>query len=832
MQVAASAPQPSKLPTSAPAAKQQPAAAAVAKPSQSQRNSTKQASTGSEPKSPPPAKVSQPQTQAGQVQAAASKQPKAALAAGPVQSNPGQSKPRTQAKQHAQATAPASKSSVAATTQQTVASGPAVKHSKAVERQPSAVTPSQPPAAKSVQPAKAVPAAVVREQDGQPQSLVSLPEAASKGAPAKSPYDWVERTSETHNRASQAAAAAVAQMANASVADDWADKGVPVQSGYHMSDSPLPEEEELTAEAVHEAPRAPYETPSAQTAEAVKQRGVVPVGNGLAEPQAAKVVPVGQASSAKSSAQEPRPKSVLQTTSSVPSAAKPAAKPPATAVPSAKASLRSSANKGDAGHKQASNRPSTATDKAAAASSAAAEAAGVAAIAAADFGKGSVADIKVTQQAQPATKPSRLSVSSSAAQPNAAAAVAVPAPSDLVKSGSDRQTSESRARASSPSIVRKETGSTADAAGALSGSQIAESPPIKLAAMGKSSKTAAVSTTAQTGQNTSPSKGKPAHHRDTNGVAPTAATSLAVPGASPRQHAKADSKPPATGVKPAAPRQSSAALSGKPSASKAAEGGKDASTEAPAASHKAAPAGQNEPKPASVPSTTGRDASAKQTAPETVEPVKRSSVQPSLPDTTPPKRSSVQPPLPDATPPPSRPVSTHYASLAVPPIPGLASPEGPAARQPLLVTPLSPSADAAVPSIPGKLATSNPHPPPLPAITPPLPVQGFPSHPLPPEPSSPRPSPAVSPTKKSLTAGLQHKASVSSSDSGEDMDIDETAGKEALPPLPTEPFPAGLELAMIDSNQEVMDISAEDRDSLLDELSGINVSVRASCCST
>ena len=58
------------------------------------------------------------------------------------------------------------------------------------------------------------------------------------------------------------------------------------------------------------------------------------------------------------------------------------------------------------------------------------------------------------------------------------------------------------------------------------------------------------------------------------------------------------------------------------------------------------------------------------------------------------------------------------------------------------------------------------------------------------------------------------------------MEIDEEAGKEVLPPLPTGPFPSGLELATIDSStQDVMDISAEERDSLLDELSGINVSV-------
>jgi len=58
------------------------------------------------------------------------------------------------------------------------------------------------------------------------------------------------------------------------------------------------------------------------------------------------------------------------------------------------------------------------------------------------------------------------------------------------------------------------------------------------------------------------------------------------------------------------------------------------------------------------------------------------------------------------------------------------------------------------------------------------------------------------------------------------MEIDEEPGKDVLPPLPTGPFPSGLELATIDSSIEhVMDISAEERDSLLDELSGINVSV-------
>lgn len=56
------------------------------------------------------------------------------------------------------------------------------------------------------------------------------------------------------------------------------------------------------------------------------------------------------------------------------------------------------------------------------------------------------------------------------------------------------------------------------------------------------------------------------------------------------------------------------------------------------------------------------------------------------------------------------------------------------------------------------------------------------------------------------------------------MEIDEEPVKETLPPLPTEPFPQGLELASINSNQELMDISVEERDSLLHELSSIHVS--------
>ena len=55
------------------------------------------------------------------------------------------------------------------------------------------------------------------------------------------------------------------------------------------------------------------------------------------------------------------------------------------------------------------------------------------------------------------------------------------------------------------------------------------------------------------------------------------------------------------------------------------------------------------------------------------------------------------------------------------------------------------------------------------------------------------------------------------------MEIDEEAGKEALPPLPTEPFPLGFELATID-NRELMEVTGEERDSLLQELSGIHVS--------
>ncbi|KAL0033603.1 hypothetical protein WJX79_007018 [Trebouxia sp. C0005] len=93
-----------------------------------------------------------------------------------------------------------------------------------------------------------------------------------------------------------------------------------------------------------------------------------------------------------------------------------------------------------------------------------------------------------------------------------------------------------------------------------------------------------------------------------------------------------------------------------------------------------------------------------------------------------------------------------------------------------------------------------------------------------PKPSSPRPSPVVSPRKQGTSAApSQQRGPLLATDSGEDMEIDEEAGKEILPPLPTGPFPSGLELATIDSStQDVIDISAEERNSLLDELSGIN----------
>ena len=199
------------------------------------------------------------------------------------------------------------------------------------------------------------------------------------------------------------------------------------------------------------------------------------------------------------------------------------------------------------------------------------------------------------------------------------------------------------------------------------------------------------------------------------------------------------------------------------------------------------------------------------------------------------KAQAVQPPVVSSIQPP--PASTSNASMRKsipaplqadpqdPPIPGLACLENPMTAPSVLpLTAAGPSRPGTAPGQPEQmvLQSLSSWVPPPPAEAPPQ-LPQVPSDPCPPEPSSPRPAPmARDPSKKRSRGAAEPGAGngpTPPSDSGEDMDIDD----EAAPPLPTEPFPQGFELATINSNQELVELSGEERGSLLDELSGIHV---------
>ncbi len=765
--------------------------------------------------------------------------------------------------------------SVSATKQQTVP-GPAKAQQQntikpAVTRSGTKVHESSTHAVKTLpavkQPAAAQtsrPALKSQAAQGKPStSQVQAGTAASKSVAPGNKLAVAPAGKQSEAAKQQPAAASTAQLpaakpvesgkaspAGLSIADDWSDEGMPVQSGYHMSDSPLPNEEEPlpSAEApqdpVQEASRAPYIFTAQMAKEATAHEPLQNVSRPV-QPQAPKAVPHGSGSTVADSAQRQRTATDSHTMVPSPSAAKPVAKSPAAAAPS-------TADKVSAGSKSTSIKQPAA---AAAITTPQTESSEV--VRELSAGKASAAGTQVAQPAQPLAEPSRRSVSSSTGQVKPAAASAQVA-SDAVRaapewqaavpSASKRrivvqrrharpvgpgrsaairqpavpegQPSATRAQIPSPKRDRREAHFSASPAKAQPLSRPFKPSGANQTPVGKPSKAAAASEPSPSSLPSTSPKPRPVQHSGTNGLA-----TMAPAAASSSQHdqSKAAGKPATAAVKPSAPRQSSAALSGKASASKPADASREApaTREPPATQPQGAPAVREGPKAAAVESPSARTDGL---VPTTAALSANRASQDSLP----------QPPLPASPPPPPHkqglPFPEPQPTPAVPPIPGLASPEGPAVLQPAPTVPMSHPANISIPSMPAQVLHATAQAPPLPlsmpttSLSPPfLDSSGL----LPPEPSSPRPSPAVSPRKQGTSAApSQQRGPLLATDSGEDMEIDEEAGKEILPPLPTGPFPPGLELATIDSStQDVMDIYAEERDSLLDELSGINVSL-------
>ena len=595
-------------------------------------------------------------------------------------------------------------------------------------------------------------------QHTQAQASLSKADAQPAIAPARSTALQLE--------ASQAAAATT-------VADEWVDKGVPVQSGYlqsgyQMADSPVPEEEDLVSE---------YETSRPSSAERQQVDS--------ARPELASAQPSVAKTAANDKSAGPVPSVApnrAQSSSLQEKVLLPAGKETAQAL-SSKVALPGSAATGNLS-KQPPNRQSSS----AAAARTTALPAGAAPLTAGNF---------------PVTGPlgvpgfgvSRLSGSPSSKQAQ---------PGKVSKNPHSPGAQEP-----SPSKAKRST--------QLPGNSAKEARSAIVATQGKPASGQVPSSTERPVQQPSQQSPLPVSSQQL----PTAPGKSAVqPKAAPAVAAECSAKSPIpsslsspAAAKPSAPRQSSAAFSGKA----AAVSPTSAPSHTPSASR---PQLQSSPVAAPNPQQKQSGSADKAAASDANAQATRSPVV-----------SSVQPPLPATTSKASKRETLSIplqASPQDPPIPGLASPEKPVTvHNTLLSTAKGLSCPMTVLGQPEQVIPQAPSPwvPPPPAEAPPQPPQ-IPSDPYPPEPSSPRPTPAVGATSKKKTrsdSGVRN-GPTPPSDSGEDMEIDE----EAAPPLPTEPFPQGFELATIDSNHELVEISGEERDSLLNELTGIHVSYL--CC--
>lgn len=633
--------------------------------------------------------------------------------------------------------------------------------------------PSKPAQARANKPGKPI---------AQPQQLQAAPKAApaaqhaaavvkpppQTSAPAQTlPAAAAERTSGAYAKASQDRAPAVAQMAaTVLVTDEWTDKGVPVQSGYlqsgyHMADSPQPDEEDLMSDRETSRPRS------------ADRQQVNSVRHELAPspPQVTKAAIGKDAVSSIAPSKAQSSNGTLQEKVLLP-----AGKDTAQGPNSNQASLP------DLGGNQTMQPPQRQSSLNAVATAASA-----------------VRDVPpaVRKHADLKSTPPHLSGSSSSrqaqhAEPGKASKTAQKAERQHLSPARPKQTAQP------PSSSAKEP------------SPRRQGPPAVERAQGKSAPSGRSNRLAQ--QVPRPSSNP--HEPPAVGVSATQTNTAPAPAPSMERSTKTPTPSPlplALATKPSAPRQSSAALSGKAAAV-------DSS---PAPRVKAVSSGpQLKLSPAAVTSPAQKQSGSIDRSPAGGKPSK-----------------AVQSPaVPSAllSQPGSKSQSSRRKSLSIPlpaspkesPIPGLASPEGPVNAH----TALPQAVDAPSQSVlePVVSEPQSSWVPPPPAEAPPQPPQ-IPSDPYPPEPSSPRPTPAVgaSSKKRGRTGAAQPAAPngpIPPSDSGEDMEIDEEAGKDALPPLPTEPFPQGFELATIDNNRELMEVTGEERDSLLQELTGIHVS--------
>ena len=582
----------------------------------------------------------------------------------------------------------------------------------------------------------------------------------------------LEGTSATPAQASQAAAAAT-------VADEWADKGVPVQSGYlqsgyQMADSPVPEEEDVLSE--YETSRPPSaERQQVDSAHLELTSAQAPLTKAAASNRSIVPVPAVAPNRAQSSEDFVQEKVLL-----------PAGQDTGQA-PSSKAAPASSVETNSLS-KQTPNRQSSSATVAAGRTTAA-----PAGSALPTAGNPPVIGRK-DPLAAPGSVVSRLSDSSSSKQTQPAQPGKVStAPQSL---GGQHSSPRKATQAAQPP-----------------GNSAREAPSAIAATQGKPASGQVLSSTERPAQR--PSRQWPAVSSQQQPTAPgkSAVQLKAAPAVAAEHSTKSPIPSPQSSsatVKPLAPRQSSAALSGK----------------AAAATPPLAPSNttlvskpQLHLSPVAAPKTQQKQSgSADKAAASNVSSQAAQS----------PVVSSAQPPLPATKSQTSRretlPISLQ-ASSQDPPIPGLASPEK-AVTVPSVLPPSTqgPSRPVTAPGQPEQVVSEPPSlwVPPPPVEAPPQPPQ-IPSDPYPPEPSSPRPTPVTGTTNKKQSRGVNEpgvrNGPIPPSDSGEDMEIDE----EAAPPLPTEPFPQGFELATIDSNQELVEVSGEERDSLLNELSGIHV---------
>ena len=661
---------------------------------------------------------------------------------------------------------------------------------------PSQALPASP--ATQMQPAKPsqpLPAAAAKPGSHLSQAQPSLSNADAphiKAAESTVRYNAAEPTLTTHAKVSQAAAAAAAQMVAASVADEWADKGVPVQSGYlqsgyHMSDSPLPEDEEpilerdtfrplsvdrqlSSADPEHAAPAVPLPDRAARASEQDVPSPVSQQPSHKDAPQAKVLLPAGMNDADAATGSKG---SLLLSADSAAGREGDFPKRPPNRQSSSSAAAAPVDSKGTAAATQAAAKAKpTKADRASPSGRAKP-------LAQAGLGLSRLSVSSLSNQTQPAepSMPSRGVHTSGGQAPN-------PNPTPAPTPKSDHATQLSNG---------------------LLGGPVPSAKPVKQGtptAANKDFSSRAAETSKPKQQKSSPKESQ---------QQPAAAAKCAQPVSAVKVQPSLDlpmlpTQSSVTPVNPSAPRQTSAALSSKASTpSKAATAGLPQ-----ADSGKQQQASQLRAQPLPVVATKPEQklsGVAGSSAVITAEQL--------------PLPQSAHLSQPDSGSKPNRQSTSSVSLQSSPqelPIPVSAFPEGPVAVPALPPQPshaLPPQGQAVLP-------TPSPWAPPPPAEAPPQPLK-VPADPYPPEPSSPRPSAAASPKgKKRSRSALQQP--LPPSDSGEDMEIDEEPVRETLPPLPTEPFPQGLELASVNSNQELMDISSEERDSLLHELSSIRVS--------